>query len=753
MIIEKNFENYIISHNSILKDILVKIDSNKSKIVFVVDGTSKVIGSISDGDIRRHIIAQPKINLLTKASEICNPIFEYVKFDAPPEKIKIMVNGKINIAPIVDNELKIIAVAKKRPENFRIQNFTIGEKFPTFIIAEIGNNHNGDIKLAKKLVDLAKDAGADCVKFQMRDMSSLYRNSSKSSSEKEDLGSQYVLSLLEKFQLSNSDLFRIFDYASKKNILPLCTAWDIESIESLENYGLPAYKVASADFINHDLLLRLSETRKPLICSTGMTKESEIIQSINYLQDLGCHYSLLHCNSTYPAAFKDINLKYLYRLADLGKCVVGYSGHERGYNIPIASVGLGARIIEKHFTIDKEMEGNDHVVSLLPEEFKKMVDGIREVELSFGNGYTKILSQGEIINREVLGKSLVINCDLPKGKVMESEMIEVRSPGTGVEPYRKKEIIGKIATRNFKKNDFFFQSDIDSNLAIEPHSYKFNRPWGVPVRYHDVDNLINKASPDLVEFHLSYKDLELNPKNYLLRDYNIDLVVHVPELFANDHILDLSSENQSYREISIKNLQKTIDVTRSIREFFPKCIKDIPLVLNVGGATLNEPVAYELKNKMYNRILESLSKVNSDGVEIIPQTMPPLPWHFGGQRFHNLFMDSEDIIEFCKKNNSRICLDISHAKLACNYNDWDFEQYISKVAPYTAHIHISDSYGTDGEGVQVGEGEIDFTAMFKCLDKYCPNASFIPEIWQGHKNFGSAFWYALNKLENFSKVI
>lgn len=749
MIIEKNFEDYIVFNDAFLKDILLKIDNNKSKIVFVVDKNYKVIGSISDGDIRRSMIARSHIDFSSDASKICNPIFKFAKFDETTEKIKALVNSKVNIVPIVDENLKIVAIAKKRPENFRIQNFTIGEKFPTFIIAEIGNNHNGDIELAKKLIDLAKDSGADCVKFQMRNMKSLYRKSAKSCSESEDLGSQYVLSLLEKFQLSNSDLFRVFDYAAKQKILPLCTAWDIESIESLESYGLPAYKVASADFINQDLIFRLSETRKPLICSTGMTNENEIIRSINYLQDLGCHYSLLHCNSTYPAAFKDINLKYLSRLSALGKCVVGYSGHERGFNIPIAAVGLGARIIEKHFTIDKEMEGNDHVVSLLPEEFKQMVDGIREVESSFGNGNTKTLSQGEIINREVLGKSLVINCDLPKGKVIKSEMIEVRSPGTGVEPYRKKEIIGKIATRNFKKNDFFFQSDIDSNLAIEPHNYKFNRPWGIPVRYHDVDNLINKASPNLVEFHLSYKDLELNPKNYLLKDYNIDLVVHAPELFSNDHILDLSTENKSYREISLRNLQKTIDVTRSIREFFPQSKKDIPLVLNAGGATLDKPVVSDLKSKMYDRILDGLSKVDSKGIEIIPQTMPPLPWHFGGQRFHNLFMDPEDIIKFCKKNNYRICLDISHAKLTCNYNNWDFEQYISKVGPYVAHIHISDSHGTDGEGVQIGEGEIDFASMFEYLDKYCPTASFIPEIWQGHKNFGSGFWYALNKLENY----
>lgn len=749
MIIEKNFDNYIISENALLKDVLLKIDLNKSKIVFVIDNSTKVIGTISDGDIRRCMISQSKINFSSKASDICNSKFKFVKHDEPAERIKSIVNGKINIVPVVDNDLKIIAIARQRPENFRVQNFIIGKKFPTFIIAEIGNNHNGDIELAKKLIDLAKDSGADCVKFQMRNMRSLYRKNIKSGSENEDLGSQYVLGLLEKFQLSNSDLFKAFDYATKKKILPLCTAWDLESIENLEKYGLPAYKVASADFINNDLLLRLSQTRKPLICSTGMTKESEIIQTINYLQGLGCHYSLLHCNSTYPAAFKDINLKYMTRLSDLGKCVVGYSGHERGYNIPIAAVGLGARIIEKHFTLDKKMEGNDHVVSLLPEEFRKMVNGIREVESSLGNGSTKTLSQGEIINRDVLGKSLVINCDLPKGKVIEEKMVEVRSPGTGIEPYKKSEIIGKIATRNFVKDDFFYQSDIDANLAVEPHKYKFKRPWGIPVRYHDAEKLMNKASPDLVEFHLSYNDLELNIKNYLLRYYQTDLVVHAPELFENDHILDLCSDNQNYRNLSIKYLQKTINVTRSLKQFFPKSKKNTPIVLNAGGATLNKPVKKSLKEKMYKLVAESLLKLDSEGVEIIPQTMPPLPWHFGGQRFHNLFIDPKDITEFCKNHNYRVCLDISHAKLACNFNNWNFEEYIKKIAPYTAHLHISDSHGTDGEGIQVGEGEIDFASTFKFLDKHCPKVSFIPEIWQGHKNFGSGFWYALNKLENF----
>ena len=152
---------------------------------------------------------------------------------------------------------------------------------------------------------------------------------------------------------------------------------------------------------------------------------------------------------------------------------------------------------------------------------------------------------------------------------------------------------------------------------------------------------------------------------------------------------------------------------------------------------------------MYEMIAESLSKINQNGVEIIPQTMPPFPWHFGGQRYHNLFIDADDISEFCNKYKYRVCLDVSHSKLACNYHKWSFKEFISKVGPSSAHLHIVDAYGVDGEGVQIGEGEIDFPAMLDWLNDYNPNSSFIPEIWQGHKDNGSGFWYALDKLEQW----
>jgi N-acetylneuraminate synthase len=148
-------------------------------------------------------------------------------------------------------------------------------------------------------------------------------------------------------------------------------------------------------------------------------------------------------------------------------------------------------------------------------------------------------------------------------------------------------------------------------------------------------------------------------------------------------------------------------------------------------------------------LYESLSQLDTDGVEIIPQTMPPFPWHFGGQRNHNLFVDPQDIADFCRQHNYRVCLDISHSKLACTHNKISFKEFLKQVGPYTAHLHIADAKDVDGEGLQIGEGEIDFPALAENLERYAPHASFIPEIWQGHKNDGEGFWIALEKLENY----
>ena len=393
------------------------------------------------------------------------------------------------------------------------------------------------------------------------------------------------------------------------------------------------------------------------------------------------------------------------------------------------------------------MEGNDHKVSLLPDEFANMVQGIRQVEEAMGSASERSLSQGEMMNRETLAKSLIANVNIPVGVEITDEMIAIRSPGQGLQPNRKSELVGKINKVEKNAGDFFFPSDLEEDV-VEATDYEFNRPWGIPVRYHDLQEMCEKSNMDLIEIHLSYKDMDLDFKKYIKQPLELGLVVHAPELFEGDHTLDLCSPDKSYRERSIKEMQRVIDLTRELQKYFradePTCI-----VTNVGGFSNDGHISNAKVVEFYQILKDSLQRLDAEGVEIIPQSMPPFPWHFGGQQFHNLFMDAESIVGFCSSTNMRICLDTSHSKLACNFMKKSFTEFTRKVAPYVAHMHIADAKGVDGEGLQIEDGDIDWAAFIEVVDKLIPQATFIPEIWQGHKNGGQGAWKALQILSNY----
>lgn len=612
-----------------------------------------------------------------------------------------------------------------------------------FVIAEIGNNHNGSVDRALQMVDLAAEAGADCVKFQMRHLDEVYRRRSLERSS-EDLGTEYILDLLRRFQLTVQEHALVASHCASRGILYMCTPWDAESVNVLENIGVPAYKVASADLTNLPLLGRLSETEKPLILSTGMSRPEEVAQTIEFLRKRSVEFVLLHCNSTYPAPFHDINLKWIKKLREQHS-LVGYSGHERGIAVSMAAVALGACVIERHFTLDRSMEGPDHAASLELDEFRRLTEGIREIEQALEGDMERRVSQGEMINRENLGKSLVAARPLIKGTVLNLEDIKVRSPGQGLSPQKYEQLVGLELKRDMDEEDFFFDSDI-CDLKVLPRNYIFNRPWGIPVRYHDFAEYAFRAKPDLIEFHLSYSDMDLNVGDFISGTHDCGFVVHAPELFSQSHLMDLASPDAKYLERSLVETQRVIDITRLLKQHFPNTDKPL-IVANIGGFSMDAALRSEIVPQYYERFAASLRMLDMEGVELIPQTMAPFPWHFGGQRYQNLFVKISEILEWCKKLKLRMCFDVSHSKLACNFLGVDFYEFSRLIAPFTAHIHMGDASGLNGEGLQIGEGEIDFVRLGKILADGCPQASFIPEIWQGHKNGGSGFWIALERLE------
>lgn len=632
----------------------------------------------------------------------------------------------------------------KQPAPVRIGNRLLGDGEPCYVIAEIGNNHNGDFDRAIALVDAAVAAGADCAKFQMRKLDEVYRASSLSGKD-DDLAVEYTLDLLRRFELPTAQQKKIAEYCAAKGIQYLCTPWDASSVAVLEGFGVQAYKVASADLTNLPLLARLAATGKTLIVSTGMSTTDEIKAAAKFLDERNASYVLLHCQSTYPAALHNIHLRFMERLREIHP-VVGYSGHERGIAVSTAAVALGAVVIERHITLDREMEGPDHAASLEPEEFKSLVSGIREVEAARGAKLAeRALSQGELINRENLAKSLVAARDLSAGTVISEADIAVKSPGQGLSPLKMPTLLGRKLTRTMAADDYFFQSDLDEGAA-KARRYRFDRPWGVPVRYHDAERFLEICEPDIIEFHLSYSDMERDPAAYLSGTYDLGFVVHAPELFAGSKLMDLATPDEALRRYSLEQTQAVIDITRGLKKYFPRT-KRPPIVANIGGFTMDEPLPPEEKAERYRIFAQSLTELDMDGVELTPQTMAPFPWHFGGQRHQNIFIFPDESAAFCAEHDLRMCVDISHTKLAANHFGFDFSQGLAQLGPHTAHLHFGDAKGLDGEGLQIGEGEIDFDEIGQVLRRHAPAASFIPEIWQGHKNMGEGFWTALERLE------
>jgi len=620
------------------------------------------------------------------------------------------------------------------------------EKSNPYIIAEIGNNHNGSFERATEMARLAADSGANCVKFQMRNMKDVYR---KASLEKNgnDLGTEYILDLLARFELTIEQHIKIKEYCHLElNVEYLCTPWDISSARALRGMGVGGYKVSSADLTNMQLLEELVSYNKLLLISTGMSTTTEIATTAKYLNTAKAAFILLHCNSTYPAPFSDINLRYMTKLGKYSKHF-GYSGHERGFAPTLAAVALGASVIERHFTLDRNMEGPDHSASLEYDEFKAMVNSIKQVSSSLGSEtLERQVSQGELMNRENLGKSLVASHDILAGTVLQVSDISIKSPGQGLSPQKMSDLVGARLSRGMTEDDYFFQSDITGNF-IKAKYWPFSRKWGIPIRFHDYHSLIPETHTGigLVEFHLSYQDMGLNPEKYIEQTSQLDFLVHAPELFENSELLDLTATDKGYRDRSIDNMQRVINLTRDLKKFFPNAVNP-GIITNIGGFSMDQPLKNADIQSRYEVLNESLRQLDQNGVEILIQTMAPFPWHFGGQRYQNLFVNSFEIVDFCISNNSMMCFDVSHSWLTCQHQKIDFYEFAKSVAPYSRHLHIADARGVNGEGFQIGHGDIDFSLLGEIFKKDCPSASFIPEIWQGHKNNGEGFWIALDAL-------
>ncbi len=617
----------------------------------------------------------------------------------------------------------------------------------TYVIAEIGINHNGSLDEALKLIEASYESGVDAVKFQKRKLDNLYTQKILDDPNSAEWTFEYLIPILQEVELSEDDYRVIKSKCDELELDLIVTPFDLDSARFCNELGVTAFKIGSADMINYELIEECFSFNKPVIISTGMWTDVEIQSAVTKYRTFGKNdFFMLLANSTYPTPYESINLEFLPKLNQMHS-LIGYSGHERGTFIPVAAASLGARLVEKHITFDRTQTGPDHKASMEPSEFKEMVQHLRSLQLALGKD--KVVNQAEKLAKETFAKSAYAKYDLEPGHILSEEDIYFTSPGKGLHLHEIKEFYGKEINCKIEKDSFLTSHHFEDIIPVRDWKLpSFSKQWGVKCRFHDFEEYKTVNSP-VIEFHCSQKDMDIDFKGF---SNTSQLVMHAPEIFDRK-LVDICSDDKDIVAGSIEILQRAIDKTVDISRNFP--LKRPKFVVHLGGMSLDHVVNENNTALMMERAVDNFKKLkyNPDDIEILPENLPPRPWYLGGQWFQYGFMHADDMINFCNHFGFKMTYDICHAALHCNHSNISLNDYTKQILPLVSHFHLSDAVGIDGEGVQIGEGEVDFDSFFKEIENFNQDFSWVTEIWSGHVNHGAGCRHSMHSLSKYKNII
>ncbi len=642
-------------------------------------------------------------------------------------------------------------------------------------ISEIGINHNGSIITAKKLIQQSKNINCNYVKFQIRNINEIYHPEFLKNPSNSENANQYIYNELKKSNLKISNYIELFKYSKKLNLKVMVTPFDIKSLSLCKRAEVNAIKIGSPDFNNIQLISEALKIKKPLFISTGMSEENEINSIKYFLNKYNIHkvpINIFHCVSSYPPNDDEINLRYIKVLmTKFPKYKIGYSGHERGFIPSLISIYFGATIIERHLTLNKNSDGPDHNSSLTKKEFKELILRSNLIHKKMKNEkfnldkflknfnlLTGLQSIGKPIksvslnsnfNKKILGKSAIYKRNFKKNKIISLKDIRFVSPGKGIsglEFYRGK----KRLTKDVKKNDYLSNEHFNLSTQKKFNRKKikiYNKKWGLIGRLGDYEQFIDDAS-DLIEIHLTWREL-LNPK-LPKKNYKSELVIHAPEYF-NDQLVDFTSDNKKIINNSLEMIENLKILIEKIKNnFYFDKVKGPKVVLHPGGHSEKSIIDTSKINK-YRNLFKNLKKIKSKNYNLLLENMPPYPWYYGGKFFQHIFTNTKEIKSFCSEADINICYDTSHAKLASNMLKINFKNFTQNILKNIEYLHISDAAKLYQEGLQIGDGEIDFKMFFNLVKNL--NVKFVPEIWNGHLEDGKGFKQAIYEIEKIMKKI
>jgi N-acetylneuraminate synthase len=596
------------------------------------------------------------------------------------------------------------------------------------LIAEIGINHSGEVETAEKLISSAASCQCWGVKFQYRKLDNFYDSI-------DEIGDGIVYEDLVKCQLSISQIIELTQYTRK---LGLKVGISFFRAEDVRDFGIEIqhfdfFKVPSAECLNTELIELLLSFGKDVLVSSGGHLLSDIQKRlVKYKNKI----TILHCIANYPTKMGNQQLGAIGELKKLGFKSVGYSSHDEDFEMCMFAMSYGLDYLERHITLDKKGNGLDHSSSSDIPEFKRLGKLSNSIETIMSYD-AEFINQGELINMQNLGCGLYLSKNIKKGGVVREDDFSIKAPRLGIS-YGEylSEFKNKNLTHSVEKGACLKSSDYEKNSNFDIRGLSMfanNRSISLPVRLHDFKFFNDTFELQNYEFHLSYQEI-LKGEFYNIAQAvtsSKTVSIHLPDYIPGNKILDPISQCDEVKSGSIDIIERSKEFAKVLFDVTGKKIKIVG-----SFSRINRNKSYTLE-----KINEFVSSAETAYCEILPQWLPGFAWYFGGAEKLALFNDEKDI-EFIQENNMSICLDVSHLGMSAATHNSSVDSWFEALAPFASHLHVADFKGEDGEGMQIGDGEL------KIFDRLLDSKKVkVLEVWQGHLDNGAGFKKALQNLQ------
>jgi sialic acid synthase SpsE len=603
-------------------------------------------------------------------------------------------------------------------------------KSKVYIIAEIGINHNGKIPEAQLLINSAAKSGVNAIKFQYRNLHRTYTSSKK------EIGDEILFSEIEKNFLNAQSILKLAKYAKSLNLevgISFFIKEDINDFQkSIDVFDF--FKIPSVELQNLELINSLLKYKKNVFISTGAHNEIEIERTLGKL-DPDDPWFPFHCISNYPTAIFNSKLGYINFLKKKWKKDVGFSSHEPNHLSCIAAMSFGVKWIERHITIDKKSEGLDHTSSSTEEEFNELVQFAKYSDFIFSGNSRRVCNQGELINRQNLGRSFYFSKNIKTSNFLFEKDIVYRAPLVGFSLSDKSFILKNPLVENAFAGDpvseyhFIRRPKISSKKIVKLNGQRIS----LPVRFHDLEEVSGLFPLTNFELHLSFTEL-LGEFNYSIFSKNHIYSIHLPDYISPTQLIDPFSKNKEIKSKSLLIIKNASKLAGFLSKLTRKRILLVSSISNIEKYS---------KDEFYN-LCVNLQKKNSTKHSLFTfQILPPFAWYFGGNYPIDGFSTLEDFSKIATLN-LKITLDLSHLLLSCFFYNLNIRSTLDILLPHTQHLHLSFAKGFDGEGADFSDLNRSELAVLKELMEH-PSAKVI-EVWQGHLNRYKGFFKALNTL-------